>query len=93
MYNSMEAWLQHKRYRIALISIILLVLFGVVGVIFKYETAVTVAIGGIPTIAVAYIAGDSYRPSAYKETYSREEYSVDSTGEMLPPGADPSLFG
>lgn len=88
----MDAWMQHKRYRLALVSIILLVLFGVVGVIFKYETAVTVAIGGIPTIAVAYIAGDSYRPSSYKETY-HQEYSYDSKGETPPSETDPSLIG
>ena len=87
----MDNYLQHKRYKITIIAILLLTLFGIAGIVFNFETAMTVAVGGIPTITVAYIAGDSYRQSNfdnYKETFQRETYERENYENGDKPGSN-----
>lgn len=70
MWNNPKIY--HKRFKIAILTILLCSTFGILGIIFQLEHISTIALGGIQAIALAFIAGDSYRDS-YKDSNLNEE--------------------
>lgn len=59
----------HKRFKIVLLGIILCAALSILGMVINNVAVVTVATGGIPSIVVAYVAGDSYRQSTFDYNY------------------------
>lgn len=64
-----SSFYNHKRFKIALVGLIFCVLLSIIGICIQEYSFATVPAGGIPTIVVAYVAGDSYRQSIYDNNY------------------------
>lgn len=63
----------NKRFKITILSISLCAAFGLVGIFVGFETVGTIALGGVEAIAIAFIAGDSYRVSAQNKNNNETE--------------------
>ena len=58
--------IEGKRFKITILAIIISACFGITAMIFSLPVAIiTVALGGVQGVAIAFVAGDSYRQSEY----------------------------
>jgi hypothetical protein len=69
-----------KRFKIAVLAILISTCFGMTAMIYSLPVAIiTVALGGIQGVAIAFVAGDSYRESIYNDTETNSNTNNNST--------------